>query len=567
MDAGTVSRNADLRLSYLQQHDPFKLDETVIGFLERYSGKEEWECAELAGRFHLKYDWLEKKMSELPGGYRTRVKLTSMLLSNPNFLVLDEPTNYLDLSTLILLETFLADFNGGYLIVSHDREFLKRTCEHTLEIEHGKLSLYPGNIEDYFEQKEELLRQKMAYNKTVEKKREQMQEFIDRFKAKASTASRAKSKVKQMQKLKTIEIAHPMGSVNIRIPEIEKKGGLALACQDLKIGYPDRTVAENVTVEFDRGARVAILGDNGQGKTTFLRTVSGTLPVLGGSFRWGTGLKVAYYAQHVFSALHPKDDVLSYLQREAAEGTTLQDVLNMAGSFLFSGNDVEKKASVLSGGERARLVLAGILLSRNHVLILDEPTNHLDFETVEALAGALRSYNGSVFFTSHDRTFVNLIATNILDIKDGKITRYPGTYEDYCYHLECEARGEDEDDSISRRSDNRSRAVGEQDGADGESAADAQKAAGEAAIVKARETKKQLDEIKKKIKKSESRIQYLNTERDRLLEDIKKNPFNYSRDRNEKLKEVTAQHEREEKDLAELKEEQDSLNGPAGPSA
>src|SRR3989338_105423 len=379
MDAGTVSRNSDLRLSYLQQHDPFKLDETVIGFLERYSGREEWECAELAGRFHLKYDWLEKKMSELPGGYRTRVKLTSMLLSNPNFLVLDEPTNYLDLSTLILLETFLADFNGGYLIVSHDREFLKRTCEHTLEIEHGKLSLYPGNIEEYFEQKEELLRQKMAYNKTVEKKREQMQEFIDRFKAKASTAARAKSKVKQMQKLKTIEIAHPMGTVNIRIPEIEKKGGLALACQDLKIGYPDRTVAENVTVEFDRGARVAVLGDNGQGKTTFLRTVSGTLPPLGGSYRWGTGLKVAYYAQHVFSAIHPKDDVLSYLQREAAEGTTLQDVLNMAGSFLFSGTDVEKKVTVLSGGERARLVLAGILLSRNHVLILDEPTNHLDF--------------------------------------------------------------------------------------------------------------------------------------------------------------------------------------------
>ncbi|MBI4372132.1 MAG: ABC-F family ATP-binding cassette domain-containing protein, partial [Candidatus Omnitrophica bacterium] len=188
MDEGEISRNSELRLNYLEQHDPFKETETVLEFLTRYTGKEEWECAEMAGKFQLKNESLEHKISALAGGYRTRVKLTAMLLGDPNFLILDEPTNYLDLSTLILLENFLQRFNGGFLIVSHDREFLKRTCDHTLEVEDGRLVLYPGDIEEYFEFKETQRAHKVAHNKTVEKKQAQLQEFIDRFRAKASTA-------------------------------------------------------------------------------------------------------------------------------------------------------------------------------------------------------------------------------------------------------------------------------------------------------------------------------------------------------------------------------------------
>lgn len=186
------------------------------------------------------------------------------------------------------------------MVVSHDREFLKRTCNQTLEVEHGDLTLYPGTVEDYFEFKEEQLRQKMAYNKGVEKKKAQLQDFVDRFRAKASKSTQAKSKMKQIEKMETIEIAHALGNVRIKIPEVERKGGIALRTDDLDIGYPEKLVASKVSVEIERGHRIAILGDNGQGKTTFMKTIASALKPLGGTFKWGTGLKLGYYAQHVF---------------------------------------------------------------------------------------------------------------------------------------------------------------------------------------------------------------------------------------------------------------------------
>ncbi|HTL47085.1 MAG TPA: ATP-binding cassette domain-containing protein [Verrucomicrobiae bacterium] len=555
MDSGSVIKNSELKLSYLEQHDPYKTDETVLDFLVRYTGKEEWECGEMAGKFQLPYEKQHAAIGTLPGGYRTRVKLAAMLLRDPNFLILDEPTNYLDLSTLIILENFLQDFNGGYLIVSHDREFLKRTCDHTLEIENGRLSLYPGNIEDYFEFKEENRAQQIAYNRTVEKKREQLQEFVDRFKAKASTATRAKSKMKQISKLKTIEIAHTLAAAKIRIPSVENKAGIALQCSGLSVGYPDRTVARGIEMEFERGDRIAILGDNGQGKTTFLRTLASDLQPLAGSFRWGTGLRVAYYAQHVFTSLHPQDDVFTHLQREASQGVTTQDVLNLAGSFLFRGDEVKKRISVLSGGERARCVLAGLLLSRSHVLMLDEPTNHLDFETVEALADALREFNGTVFFISHDRTFVNLIATKIVDVKDGRITAYPGTYEDYVYSLEARAREEmggaaEEDGGAPAQA-----AKPEREGGAGEKAG---------SYEDFKQLKSDMTKLTQKIKKAETRVQNLTQERDRLLKDMKENPFNFSRERNENIKRVTAKLEEEEDAWYKLQAQLEKLKKKIG---
>jgi ATP-binding cassette, subfamily F, member 3 len=363
-DSGNIIKNSELRLSYLEQHDVYKMEETVAEFLMRYTEKEEWECGEVAAKFQLNYDLLHTQIKGLSGGYKTRVKLAAMLLRDPNFLILDEPTNYLDLSTLILLEHFLQDFNGGFLIVSHDREFLKRTCTHTLEVENGKLTFYPGDIESFFEFKEEQRANIIAYNKGIEKKKEQLQEFVDRFKARASTATRAKSKMKQIGRLQTIEIEHTLATVNIRIPQVERKGGVAMVCDNLAIGYPDKTIAEGISLEIERGNHVAILGDNGQGKTTFLRTLAGDLPSKGGSFKWGTGLKIAYYAQHVFQTLNPRSDVYGHLVSVAAPGISQQDILDLAGCFLFKGDDVQKKVAVLSGGERARLVLAGLLLTR-----------------------------------------------------------------------------------------------------------------------------------------------------------------------------------------------------------
>lgn len=526
-DSGTIVRNSALRLSYLEQHDTFLPGETVVDYLMRYTDREHWECGEMAARFQIDNDMLYEQAAKLPGGFQTRVKLTAMLLRNPNFLILDEPSNYLDLSTLILLENFLQDFNGGYLVVSHDREFLKKTCDHTLEVENGRLALYPGNIEEYFEFKEEQLQQKQAYNRGVEKKRDQLQAFVDRFRAKASTAARAQSKMKQLSKLKTIEIAHELATVKIHIPPVEPKGGTALLCSDLAVGYPEKDVASGINFEIERGQRVAILGNNGEGKSTFLKTVSGRLEPKEGSYRWGTGLKVAYYAQHVFSSLNDDDDIIAHLTRESAEGISQQDVLNMAGCFLFKGDDTKKKVKVLSGGERARLILAGILLSRSHVLLLDEPTNHLDFETVEALAHALQKFAGTVFFISNDRTFVNLIATNILEVKSGRIVRYPGSYEDYVYHLEAAARGEETGGSgqASAQED------AAESGADSRAEAAAKKDAGQAKKIKV-----DIAKLQKKMDQTEERLQNLSKERDRVLADMRDNPFHFSKDRNEKLK-------------------------------
>lgn len=537
-DAGQIVKSSRLRVSYLEQHDPYKPDESIVDFLMRYTGKEEWECGEIAAKFQITYEMLEKKVSSLPGGYRTRVKLAAMLLRDPNFLILDEPTNYLDLSTLILLENFLLDFNGGYVIVSHDREFLKRTCDHTLEIENGGLTLYPGGIEEYFEFKEEQLAQKLAYNKAIEKKKTQLQEFVDRFKARASTATRAKSKMKQISKLKTIEIAHRADSVRIRIPEVENKAGIALSVDALTVGYPERTIASNISLEIDRGAKVAVLGDNGQGKTTFLRTIAGDLKPLEGAFKWGTGLTIGYYAQHVFSSLHPSDDIYAHLSRNAAPGIVNQDILDMAGCFLFKGDDVRKKVSVLSGGERARLCLAGLLLSRCQILLLDEPTNHLDFETVESLAKALEDYAGTVFFISHDRTFVNLIATTIIEVKDGRIKKYPGVYEDYVYHLECQAReiygirdgdGAEGDEDPARRT---------KDSAVSVDPAALKAAQEEAAQAEKKKIRAEIEKLQKDLTKVDARLSHYQKERDQIHKEIQNNPFNYKRERRERLKEL-----------------------------
>ena len=435
-----MDKSRDLRLSYLEQHDPFKKEETVLEFLQRYTLKEDWKCGKASGRFQIKNSLLTSTpIGDLSGGYQTRVKLTAMLLRDPNFLVLDEPTNFLDLSTLILLENFLRDYPGAFLIVSHDREFLKKTCEQTLEIENADMTLFPGDIEEYFEYKEDIIRQKTQYNKNIETKQKQLSAFIERFRAKNTKARQAQSKQKQLKKLEKIEIDHPISTVTIRIPPVNIRKGLAVACDNLSIGYPEKTVASNINLRIIRGERFAVLGDNGQGKTTFLKTLAGSIPALDGECTWSKLVNVAYYAQNVYANLDPNDDIITYLQKQAAPDVFRQEILNIAGSFLFRGDDVLKTVKVLSGGERARLCLAGLLLAKKTALLLDEPTNHLDFETVEALGAALRDYTGTVLFVSHDRTFVNMVATGILDVKDGEIIHYPGTYEEYVYRLEQQA--------------------------------------------------------------------------------------------------------------------------------
>lgn len=438
LDHGEVIRSSSLRLGYLRQHDPFLPGETAHEFLMRDSGQPDWKCGEVAGQFELKGDYLYGPIAKLSGGWQTRVKLAALLLHDPNLLLLDEPTNFLDLRTQILLEHFLRNYQGACLIVSHDRAFLGATCSQTMELSRGKLTTYPGKIDAFLAYQQEQKEHVERVNAAVLAKRKHLETFIAKNKARASTATRARSKSKQLERLELIETVADEATACIRAPQVEPRQGPAVRCRDLAIGYPERCIAADITLEIDHGSRAAIVGDNGQGKTTFLRTLVDSLPPLDGEVRWGFGCQIGVYAQHVYTSLPEQQTVWDYLESSAAAGTKTQSILDLAGAMLFRGEQTQKRISVLSGGERARLCLAGLLLSQNNVLVLDEPGNHLDVDTVEALAQALIDYRGTVIFTTHDRHFMRRVATNVIEVRDGRVTNYNGGYEAYLYAMNKE---------------------------------------------------------------------------------------------------------------------------------
>lgn len=438
LDGGEVIRSKQLRVGYLRQHDPFRDGESALEFLMRDSHQPDWRCGEVAAQFELKGQYLNGPVKELSGGWQTRVKLAALLLHEPNLLVLDEPTNFLDLRTQILLEHFLRDFKEAALIVSHDRGFLRATCSHTLELSRGKLTMFPGRIDAFLQNREERQEHDRRVNATVLTKQKQLERFIAKNRANASTASQAKSKAKQLERLKLNELEVEEPTVHIRAPIVEPRQGPAVRCENLAIGYSDHTVASEINIEIEHGERAAIVGDNGQGKTTLLRTLVDSLSPVDGHVRWGHHCKIGTYAQHVYTSLPEKMTVLEYLEYEALPGTTDQEILKVAGSLLFRDSHVKKKIKVLSGGERARLCMAGILLGDYNILVLDEPGNHLDVETIEALSKALIAYRGTVLFTSHDRYFMRRIASSVIEVRDGRVRNYNGDYEAYLYAVNKE---------------------------------------------------------------------------------------------------------------------------------
>lgn len=431
LDRGDVIRSRNLKLGYLRQHDPFLPGETPLEFLMRDSEQPDWKCGEVAGQFELKGSYLDGPIAKLSGGWQTRVKLAALLLHEPNLLLLDEPTNFLDLRTQILLEHFLRNYRAACLIVSHDRGFLNTTCTHTMDLSRGKLTTFPGKVDAFLEFQREKRMHDERSNEAIMTKRRHLEEFIAKNRARAATATLARSKSKQLERLELNEIASDEKTAKIRPPQVEPRKGVALRCRDLVIGYPDREIASDVQIEIDHGSRAAIVGDNGQGKTTFLRSIVDSLPPLSGEVRWGFGCQMGVYAQHVYTSLPEKYTVLEYLHSQAAPGKKDQEILDLAGALLFKGLHVNKPVSVLSGGERARLCLAGLLLSKHNVLILDEPGNHLDVDTVDALAEALIEYEGTVIFTSHDRHFMKRVATSIVEVRDGRVTHHGGNYDAY----------------------------------------------------------------------------------------------------------------------------------------
>lgn len=377
---------------------------------------------------------VEMHPEQLSGGWRMRLELAKVFINDPDVLILDEPTNHLDLPSLMWVERYLQTFRGTLLFVSHDRALLNRLATATLLLVQGQLRSYKGNFDQLLEQRELEEQQNESRRQNLERQREQLETFVERFGAKASKAKQAQSKAKQIERLRdlegAIEQSVQVGTLHLRLPEAPPSGRETLLVKNLSIGYQS-TLASGINLLLERGARIGIIGSNGIGKSTFLKTVAAQIPPKAGTFQLGHQTKVAYCSQNHEDILNYERTILENLLEARAE-LGEKEARQILGSFLFSGDDVFKKVKVLSGGEKARVALCRAIVHPSNLLMLDEPTNHLDMSSVEVLIESLKSYTGSLLFVSHDRTFIDALATHIfVMLPDGRSALFHGKLEDY----------------------------------------------------------------------------------------------------------------------------------------
>jgi ATP-binding cassette, subfamily F, member 3 len=367
----------------------------------------------------------------LSGGQKNRLGLARLLLAEPDVLLLDEPTNHLDVSAVEWLEEFLASYKSAYLIISHDRYFLDRACTRIVEVENGKAVSYTGNYSDFLVEREERREAQMRAYENQRQLIAKTEEFIRRNLAGQKT-KQAKSRRKMLEKLERVDAVRPdQSSGNFQLQKVERAGTHVLTVKDASVGYPDNLLAEGITFILRRGECLGIIGPNGSGKTTFLKTALGKLPQLAGEVRWGANVSVGYYAQQL-DDLDPRNEIIMELRRVASASATAGELRSFLARFLFTGDDVYKHVQDLSGGEKGRLALAKLIYSRVNVLVLDEPTNHLDIPSREALEEALDAYDGTIITISHDRYFLDRVATQILALDGcGHAEHYEGDYTEY----------------------------------------------------------------------------------------------------------------------------------------
>jgi ATP-binding cassette subfamily F protein 3 len=378
--------------------------------------------------FHAK-DFM-RPLSELSGGWRMRVYLARLLLQNPDLLLLDEPTNHLDLPSLEWLEQYLSQFPGSVVIVSHDRFFIDRLAHDVYELDRSKLERYAGNYHFFEREKQkrmQLLRKKME---SLEEERKRQERFIERFRAKNTKASQVQSRIKLLEKMEKIELPPPPRRINFQLSVEVKSYKDVLSIDSMSFRYEEPWVLKDIQLIISRRERVALVGANGAGKTTLTRLIVKQLVPQRGSIALGKRTSVGYYAQHQLDMLNPESNVYDEVLSSAAENHIPQ-IRDVLGAFQFSGDDVVKKVKVLSGGEKARVSLAKILLSPVNFLIMDEPTNHLDLVSVEALERALANYEGTLLLISHDRYFLDKLVGRIVELEGGRLTEYLGNYSDY----------------------------------------------------------------------------------------------------------------------------------------
>jgi ATP-binding cassette subfamily F protein 3 len=387
-----------------------------------------------------KDDWT-RLTDEFSGGWQMRIALAKLLLSKPNLLLLDEPTNHLDLETRNWLEDYLKSYPFGYVLISHDRYFLDVTIDRTVEIWNKRLTTYQGNYTKYLSQKEDRRAQLQAAYRNQREQIEHLEAFISRFRYQASKAKQVQSRIKELEKIERIEIPEEEPMIHFKFPQPPPSGRIVVEAEGLSKSYGPKNVLNNARVSIERGDRVALVGVNGAGKSTLIKLLTGAEAPTGGTVKLGHNVVAEYFAQDQYKVLDGEARMLDSISRAAVK-VPENELRALLGCFLFSGDDVFKPLGVLSGGERNRFALARILVSPSNFLLLDEPTNHLDMRAKDVLLEALAAFTGTVIFVSHDRYFIDRLATRVLEVENGAVISYAGDYEDYVRRKEALAAGD-----------------------------------------------------------------------------------------------------------------------------
>jgi len=436
-DGGSVTLIRGTRVGYLPQESEPAGNETVMEIAvpheHEHDGQFEAKAKQILASLGFKQTDFDRPAREMSGGWIMRAHLARLLADEPDLLMLDEPTNHLDLETLIWFQNYLRHYPGAILLISHDREFLNELCTHIAELRASRIMRYTGNYDSYVAQRAAMELTLIATAKSQQREIDRMQLFVDRFRAKNTKAAQAQSKLKQIERIKEEMVETPDGdgpTVGFRFPQPQRSGQRVITLEKIKFGYGEKLIYDGVDFEVERDQRVVLVGPNGAGKSTLLKLLAQVLTPQAGLHKLGHNAKFGYFAQHRTEMLNPAHTVFEEAL-DTPQRITEQAVRNVLGSFLFRGDDIYKPVSVLSGGEKSRLALVKLLLDPPNLLLMDEPTTHLDLASVDALIEALKQYQGTLVFISHDVHFIRALSTHVVRVEAGQLRHFGGGYQYY----------------------------------------------------------------------------------------------------------------------------------------